>query len=111
MRKPNNQVLSSPSSDPSEVNPSGLQVAQFIYLMLNYLMLNNQNVRRAIDSVTSKAVLILGRFTPDRKVNLNALREELRHCNYLPIRSTSSCLKVATSQKRVPFCGHCAFRR
>lgn len=72
---------------PSEVNPSGmeitvddLQVAQFIYLMLN-----NQNVRRVIDTVTSKSVLILGRFTPDRKVVLDALREELRRRNYLPI--------------------------
>lgn len=72
---------------PSEVNPSGmeitvddLQVAQFIYLMLN-----NQNVRRVIDTVTSKLVLILGRFTPDRKAILDALREELRHRNYLPI--------------------------
>jgi hypothetical protein len=30
-------------------------------------------------------VLILGRFTPERKVLLDAIREELRHHNYLPI--------------------------
>ena len=72
---------------PSEVNPSGaeitvddLQVAQFIYLLLN-----NRNVRSMIDTITSKAVLILGRFTPDRKAILDTLREELRRHNYLPI--------------------------
>ena len=35
--------------------------------------------------MTSKAVLILGRFTDERKVVLDALREELRKRNYLPI--------------------------
>jgi hypothetical protein len=30
-------------------------------------------------------VLILGRFTPERKVVLNALRDELRKRNYLPV--------------------------
>jgi hypothetical protein len=30
-------------------------------------------------------VLILGRFTDERKAVLDALREELRKCNYLPI--------------------------
>jgi hypothetical protein len=35
--------------------------------------------------VTSKAVLILGRFTDERKAVLDALREELRKRNYLPI--------------------------
>ena len=72
---------------PSEINPSGaeitvddLQVAQFIYLLLN-----NRNVRSVIDTVTSKTVLILGRFTRDRKAVLDRLREELRRHNYLPI--------------------------
>ena len=38
-----------------------------------------------IDSITSKVVLILGRFTPERKAVLDALREELREHHYLPI--------------------------
>jgi hypothetical protein len=38
-----------------------------------------------IDTITSKAVLILGRFTDERKAVLDALREELRKRNYLPI--------------------------
>jgi Pentapeptide repeats (8 copies) len=57
-----------------------LEVAQFIYLMLN-----NRSVRQIIDTVTSKAVLILGRFTPTRKIVLDALRQEIRQLGYLPI--------------------------
>jgi uncharacterized protein YjbI with pentapeptide repeats len=57
-----------------------LKVAQFIYLMLN-----NPEVRNVIDTITSKAVLILGRFTQQRKPILEALRHELRHKGYLPI--------------------------
>jgi hypothetical protein len=48
-------------------------------------MLNNQKIRDVIDTITSKAVLILGRFTDDRKAVLDALREELRNRDYLPI--------------------------
>ena len=57
-----------------------IKVAQFIYLLLN-----NQEIRDVIDTITSKAVLILGRFSKKRKVVLDALREELRKLDYLPI--------------------------
>ena len=57
-----------------------LEVAQFIYLLLN-----NKRVRNVIDTITSKVVLILGRFTPERKTILDALRDELRRRNYLPV--------------------------
>jgi hypothetical protein len=66
--------------DEPTVTVDNIEVAQFIYLMLN-----NQKVRDVIDTITSKAVLILGRFTDERKAVLNALREELRQRNYLPI--------------------------
>lgn len=55
-------------------------MAQFIYLILN-----NTNIRTVIQTVTSKAVLILGRFTTERKRILDAIREELRKKNYIPI--------------------------
>src|SRR5215471_2800752 len=48
-------------------------------------MLNNQKVRDVIDTITSKVVLILGRFTDERKAVLDALRDELRKRNYLPV--------------------------
>src|SRR6516164_5851263 len=63
-----------------EITVDDIEVAQFIYLMLN-----NQKIRDVIDTITSKAVLILGRFTDERKRVLDALRDELRERNYLPI--------------------------
>lgn len=58
-----------------------LLVAQFIYLLLN-----NKNIRNVLDSISSKAVLILGRFAdPQYKVVLNGLREKMRQFNLLPI--------------------------
>ena len=57
-----------------------IEVAQFIYLLLH-----NEKIREVIDTITSKAVLILGRFTDERKTVLDALREELRKRDYLPI--------------------------
>ncbi len=62
------------------VTVDNIEVAQFICLLLN-----NQKICDVIDTVTSKAVLILGRFTDERKAVLDALREELRKRNYLPI--------------------------
>ena len=41
-----------------EITVDNIEVAQFIYLMLH-----NQKIRDVIDTITSKAVLILGRFT------------------------------------------------
>jgi uncharacterized protein YjbI with pentapeptide repeats len=57
-----------------------VEVAQFIYLLLR-----NEKVKQVIDTVTSKAVLILGRFTDERKAVLDAIREELRRRNFTPI--------------------------
>jgi len=49
------------------------------------LLLHNEVIRDVIDTITSKVVLILGRFTPERKRVLDALREELRKRNYSPV--------------------------
>lgn len=67
-------------SDVPVVTVDNLEVAQFIYLLLN-----NQKVRDVIDTITSKVVLILGRFTPERKAILDAIRDELRGRYYLPV--------------------------
>lgn len=64
----------------TELFVEDIEVAQFIYLMLN-----NQKVKNVIEAITSKAVLILGRFTPERKIVLDKLRDELRRRDYLPI--------------------------
>jgi hypothetical protein len=51
----------------------------------SYLLLHNQKIRDVIDTITSKVVLILGRFTPERKEVLDASRDELRKRDYLPV--------------------------
>jgi hypothetical protein len=63
-----------------EITVDNLAVAQFIYLLLH-----NEKIRCVTDTITSKIVLILGRFTPERKAVLDALREELRKRDYLPV--------------------------
>ncbi|MFC1456966.1 pentapeptide repeat-containing protein [Microvirga arabica] len=63
-----------------EITVDNIEVAQFFYLLLH-----NEKIRDVIDTITSKAVLILGRFTEERKNVLNAIREELRKCDYVPI--------------------------
>jgi len=75
-----NLVITPPGESPIQVD--NLEVAQFIYLLLN-----NEKIRSVIDTITSKVVLILGRFTPDRKAVLDAIRDELRRPEhgYLPV--------------------------
>jgi uncharacterized protein YjbI with pentapeptide repeats len=72
-------LVISPYGQPT-ITVDNLRVAQFIYLLLD-----NGEIRDVIDTITSKVVLILGRFTPERKAVLDALREELRRRDYLPI--------------------------
>ena len=66
--------------DEPNITVSNLEVAQFIYLLLN-----NQHVRQVIDTITSKVVLILGRFTPERKAVLDSIRIQLRTREYTPV--------------------------
>jgi uncharacterized protein YjbI with pentapeptide repeats len=73
-----NLIITPP--DQPVIMVDNIKVAQFIYLLLN-----NKEVRDVIDTITSKAVLILGRFSPERKIILDRLREELRTRRYVPI--------------------------
>ena len=57
-----------------------LEVAQLIYLLLN-----TKQLHKTITHITSNIVLILGRFTPERKPILEAIREELREQQYTPL--------------------------
>jgi hypothetical protein len=57
-----------------------LKVAQFVFLLLS-----NPSIRDVIDTITSKVVLILGRFTAERKQVLDRLRNELRRHNLSPV--------------------------
>ena len=64
----------------SLITTDSIQTAVVIHLLLT-----GAGVRGLIDTLTSKAVLLLGRFTPERKAVLDALRDELRARNYVPI--------------------------
>ena len=72
-------LILTPEEEPI-ITVDNLEVAQFIYLLLH-----NEKIRDVIDTITSKVVLILGRFTPERKAVLDAIRDELRKRNYLPV--------------------------
>ncbi len=72
-------LIITPDDEPT-ITVDNLKIAQFIYLLLN-----NAEIRDVIDTIAKKAVLILGRFTPERKAVLDALREALRMRGYLPI--------------------------
>lgn len=72
-------LIITPEEEPT-ITVDNLEIAQFIYLLLN-----NLKIRDVIDTIARKAVLILGRFTPERKAILDAIREALRTQGYLPI--------------------------
>jgi hypothetical protein len=73
-------LVITPPNEP-KITVDNIEVAQFIYLLLN-----NQNIRHVIGTVTSKVVLILGSFKKERKAVLDVLREELRKRDYVPIQ-------------------------
>jgi len=63
------------------ITVDNIKVAQFIYLILN-----NEELRSVIDTLTSKSILILGRFSPaERKATLDTLKDKLREYKLLPI--------------------------
>ncbi len=65
-------------SKDQEITVDNLDVAQFAYLLLN-----NEHIRGVIETIGSKGVLILGRFS-ERKHVLDAIRVKLRHLGYVP---------------------------
>jgi uncharacterized protein YjbI with pentapeptide repeats len=62
------------------ITVDNIEVAQFVYLLLN-----NEKIRNVIDTIGKKGVLLLGRFIEGRIEILERLREELRNRGYLPI--------------------------
>ena len=74
-------VIAPPWAPNSAITIDNIKIAQFIYLILN-----NPEIREVINTLTSKAVLILGRFAvTERKEILDGIRNRLRAYNLLPI--------------------------
>ncbi len=65
--------------DDSSITVDDIEIAQFIYILQN-----NEKIRNAIDVITSKVVLILGRFGEHKKI-LDAIRDELRKRGFTPV--------------------------
>jgi len=88
-------LLITPPGEPA-VSVDDLEVAQFIYLLLN-----NAKIRHIIDTIGKRAVLILGRFTPGRKAVLDCIREALRHLGSCLSCSISTRLVHGTRMRRL----------
>ncbi len=63
-----------------DVMVDNLEVAQFIYLLLN-----NEKIRDVLNTIGEKGVLILRRFTEERKPMLDAIRARLRELGFVPM--------------------------
>lgn len=72
-------LIITPENEPT-ITADNIEIAQFLYLLLT-----SDRIRAVIETLTTKVILILGRFTPARKQVLDLLRQELRRRDYLPI--------------------------
>jgi uncharacterized protein YjbI with pentapeptide repeats len=72
-------IITAPWSAP-EITVDNVEFAHFTYLLLN-----SEKIRSAVDSITLKAVLVLGRFTAERKPILDSIRNQLRMRDYVPM--------------------------
>jgi uncharacterized protein YjbI with pentapeptide repeats len=62
------------------ITVDNIKVAQFIYLLLN-----NEEIRDILETIGQKGVLILGRFTKERKEVLDRIRNRLRQLGFVPM--------------------------
>ena len=72
-------LVITPPGEPA-ITLDDLEVAQIIYLLLNY-----KKLRDVINTIAAKGVLILGRFSGGGLGVLQAIAGKLREMNYLPI--------------------------
>ncbi len=66
--------------DQPAITVDNVEVAQFVYLLIN-----NKKIRNVIDTLTTKTILILGRFTENRKPTLDSLKDALRKRGFVPV--------------------------
>jgi uncharacterized protein YjbI with pentapeptide repeats len=72
-------LIITPKGEPT-ITIDNLKVAQFIYLLLD-----NQELRNVLNSVTERGVLLLGRFSDGGLEMLQSIAAELRKMKYLPM--------------------------
>jgi len=64
----------------NKITLDNLEIAQFLYLLLN-----NSEINLVIDNITTKIVLILGRFSDEQKPILDLIRLKLPTYGYIPV--------------------------
>jgi uncharacterized protein YjbI with pentapeptide repeats len=74
----NLMIRATPREPPIMVDE--LELAQFVYLLVH-----NEKLKNFVETVGRKGVLILGRFTPQRKAVLAAVKGALRTRGYVPL--------------------------
>jgi hypothetical protein len=72
-------LIITPHGEPP-ITVDDLEIAQFIYLLLNH-----KKLRNVLNAVTERGVLLLGRFGGGGLEVLHALAARLREEKYLPI--------------------------
>ena len=72
-------LVITPEGQP-RVTVDDLELAQFMYLLLD-----NSSLRRVIDTLTSRVVLLLGRFGPARQDCLDVLQAKIRARDLVPL--------------------------
>ncbi len=72
-------LIITPPGEPT-IKVDDIEVAQFIYLLLNH-----QKLRNVLNAVTERGVLLLGRFGGGGLEVLQAVAARLREAQYLPI--------------------------
>ena len=85
------------------VTVSNMKVAQFLYMLIN-----NPEIRDVLDTITSKVVLILGRFTDEQLEILEALRTELQKWDYIPVLFDFDAPKSRDVEETVSTLAHMA---
>jgi hypothetical protein len=68
------------ATDWPQVRVDDLETAQLVHLFLE-----SDKVRKLFESIGSKGVLVLGRFSEERKRLLDAIRSRLRELGFLPL--------------------------
>ena len=68
------------STDWPRITVDDLETAQLVHLFLE-----SDKVRKLFESIGSKGVLVLGRFSEERKGLLDAIRRRLRELGFLPL--------------------------
>lgn len=68
------------TKDNDHLTVDSIEVAQFMHLLIH-----NPNIRKVIETITTRVVLILGRFTRRRIAVLRAIKTLLRKHGYIPV--------------------------